>query len=121
MELNALLNTLSLYALHRFADQLEVELDVLYEKGIDGLLDLFDNLRRMIEPKEHPLSISMLNKNSVLGLYVRRMLIFFEKLAFDQVVVLYNDLKKYIEKKVTNIENSDISITSKQENFCTNM
>lgn len=117
MELNSLLNTLYIpeYALHRFADQLEVKLDMLYKKGIDGLLDLFDSLRRMIEPKEH-LPVSILNKNSVLGLYVRRMLIFFEKLAFDQVVVLYNDLKKYIEKKSIDTENSHIS-TTKQENF----
>ncbi|EZA49509.1 anaphase-promoting complex subunit 5 [Ooceraea biroi] len=119
MELSVLLNTLYApeYALHRFAAKLDMELDVLYEKGIDGLLDLFDSLRRMIEPKEHSLSVSVLNKNSVLGLYVRRMLIFFEKLAFDQVVVLYNDLKKYIDKRITDTENSDISATPKQDNF----
>lgn len=117
MELTALLDMLyePEYALHRFADQLEVELDVLYEKGVDGLLDLFDSLRRIMEPKDHSLSLPALNRNSVLGLYVRRMLIFFEKLAFDQVVILYNDLKKYIERKISNPENSDISVISKQE------
>lgn len=117
LELTALLDMLyePEYALHRFADQLEVELDVLYEKGVDGLLDLFDSLRRLMEPKDHSLSLPALNRNSVLGLYVRRMLIFFEKLAFDQVVILYNDLKKYIERKISNPENSDISVISKQE------
>ncbi|XP_029166139.1 anaphase-promoting complex subunit 5 [Nylanderia fulva] len=117
MELSTLLDMLyeSEYALHRFADQLEVELDVLDEKGVDGLLDLFDSLRRLMEPKDHSLSLPALNRNSVLGLYVRRMLIFFEKLAFDQVVTLYNDLKKYIGRKVNNPENSDISVISKKE------
>ncbi|XP_011251968.2 anaphase-promoting complex subunit 5 isoform X1 [Camponotus floridanus] len=116
MELTALLDMLyePEYALHRFADQLEVELDILYEKGVDGLLDLFDSLRRLMEPKDHSLSLSALHKNSVHGLYVRRMLIFFEKLAFDQVVTLYNDLKKYVERKVNNPENSDISEINKQ-------
>lgn len=116
MELTALLYMLyePEYALHRFADQLEVELDILYEKGVDGLLDLFDSLRRLMEPKDHSLSLPALHKNSVHGLYVRRMLIFFEKLAFDQVVTLYNDLKKYIERKVNNPENSDISEITKQ-------
>lgn len=119
MELTALLDMLyePEYALHRFADQLEVELDVLDEKGVDGLLDLFDGLRRLMEPKDHSLSLPALNRNSVLGLYVRRMLIFFEKLAFDQVVTLYNDLKKYIERKVSNPENSDISVISKKEDL----
>lgn len=116
MELTALLDMLyePEYALHRFADQLEVELDILYEKGVDGLLDLFDNLRRLMEPKDHSLSLSALHKNSVHGLYVRRMLIFFEKLAFDQVVTLYNDLKKYVERKVNNPENPNISEINKQ-------
>lgn len=117
MELTALLYMLyePEYALHRFADQLEVELDTLYEKGVDGLLDLFDGLRRLMESKDHSLSLAALNRNSVLGLYIRRILIFFEKLAFDQVVTLYNDLKKYIQRKVSNPENSDISVISKQE------
>lgn len=117
-----MLNTLYApeYALHRFADQLEVELDVLHRKGVDGLIDLFDSLRRLMALKDHSLFSPLLNKNSILGLYVRRMLVFFEKLAFDQVVTLYNDLKKYIEKKVDGSENSEIPTISKQENLSTN-
>ncbi|XP_018347045.1 PREDICTED: anaphase-promoting complex subunit 5 isoform X2 [Trachymyrmex septentrionalis] len=118
MELDALLNMLyePEYALHRFADRLEINLDAIHEKGIDQLLDLFDNLRRLMESKDHALSLPALSRNSVLGLYVRRMLIFFEKLAFDQVVALYNDMEKYVVKKIDSLENSDISI-SKQEDF----
>lgn len=118
MELNVLLNMLysTEYALHRFANQLEVQLDILCKKQVDGLLDLFDNLRRLMEPKDHALSLPALSKNSVLGLYVRRVIIFFEKLSFDQVIVLYNDLKKYIERKVRGPENLDISTITNQEN-----
>lgn len=118
MELDALLNMLyEEYALHRFADRLEINLDAIHEKGIDELLDLFDNLRRLMESKDHSLALPALSRNSVLGLYVRRMLIFFEKLAFDQVVALYNDLEKYVVKKIDSLENSDISAISKQEDL----
>lgn len=119
MELNILLNLLysTEYVLHRFANRLEEELDILYSKGIDGLLDLFNSLCRLMESKEHTLASPMLSRNSVLGLYVRRMRIFFEKLPFDQVVALYNDLKKYIERKMYNTRDSDISIISKQEDY----
>lgn len=119
MELDALLNMLyePEYALHRFADRLEINLDAIHEKGIDELLDLFDNLRRLMESKDHALALPALSRNSVLGLYVRRMLIFFEKLAFDQVVALYNEMEKYVTKKIDSLENSDISAIAKQEDF----
>jgi len=119
MELDALLNMLyePEYALHRFADRLEINLDAIHEKGIDELLDLFDNLRRLMESKDHALALPALNRNSVLGLYVRRMLIFFEKLTFNQVVALYNDLEKYVVKKIDSLDNSDVSTNSKQEDF----
>lgn len=119
MELDALLEVLyaSEYVLHRFAKQLEVQLDTLHGKGVDGLLDLFDSLRRSMEPKDHPLSLPVLNRNSVLGLYVRRMLIFFEKLPFNQVVALYNNLKKYIERKIDSLEDSDTSAIFKRDDY----
>lgn len=119
MELDALLNMLyePEYALHRFADRLEINLDAIHEKGIDELLDLFDNLRRLMESKDHALALPALSRNSVLGLYVRRMLIFFEKLAFDQVVALYNDMEKYVTKKIDSLESSDISAVPKPEDF----
>ncbi|KAL0098394.1 hypothetical protein PUN28_008359 [Cardiocondyla obscurior] len=115
MEKDALLNMLQEpeYSLHRYAGRLEINLDVIQEKGIDELLDLFDNLRRLMESKD-ALALPVLSRNSVLGLYVRRMLIFFEKLAFDQVVALHNDLEKYAREKIDSLE-SDISTISKQE------
>ncbi|XP_011643849.1 anaphase-promoting complex subunit 5 [Pogonomyrmex barbatus] len=118
MELDALLNMMyePEYSLHRFADRLEINLDAIHEKGVDELLDLFDNLRRLMESKDHALALPALSRNSVLGLYVRRMLIFFEKLAFDQVVALYNDMEKYVVKKI-DMENLDVSAISKPEDF----
>ncbi|XP_053994438.1 anaphase-promoting complex subunit 5 [Hylaeus volcanicus] len=123
MELNALLNVLYSpeYILHRFARQLEVQLNLLNGKGVEGLLDLFDSVVRLMKPTlDHSLSLPALNKNSVLGLYIRRIIIFFEKLPFDQVVSLYEALKKYLERRTSTSESSDISTGSDVEDSYSN-
>lgn len=120
MDLNTLLNILHSpeYILHRFARQMEVQLNMLTGKGVEGLLDLFDNVGRLMKPTlDHSLSLPALNKNSVLGLYIRRVIIFFEKLPFDQVVALYEALKKYLDKRINTFDGSDISTDSKTENL----
>lgn len=118
MDLNSLLNILysSEYILHRFAHELEVQLNILREEGVEGLVDLFDSVGRLMKPSlDHSLSLPALNKNSVLGLYVRRVVVFFEKLPFDQIVSLYEAIKKYVEKRVKHSETSDASTSSKAE------
>ncbi|XP_076645488.1 anaphase promoting complex subunit 5 ida isoform X1 [Halictus rubicundus] len=123
MDLNALLNVLYSpeYVLHRFAHRLEVQLNVLKGEGIEGLLDLFDSVGRLMKSTlDHSLSLPALNKNSVLGLYIRRVIIFFEKLPFDQVVSLYEALKKYLDKKANTSEISDISTGSKVDDLYAN-
>ncbi|KAF3423832.1 hypothetical protein E2986_00315 [Frieseomelitta varia] len=123
MDLNTLLNILHSpeYILHRFARQMEVQLNMLTGKGVEGLLDLFDNVGRLMKPTlDHSLSLPALNKNSVLGLYIRRVIIFFEKLPFDQVVALYEALKKYLDKRINTFDGSDISTDLKTENLYSN-
>lgn len=123
MEFGALLNVLYSpeYILHRFARQLEVQLNVLIGKGVEGLLDLFDSIGRLMKPTlDHSLSLPALNKNSVLGLYIRRVIIFFEKLPFDQVVSLYEGLKKYLDGRANSSESSDISAGSKADELYSN-
>ncbi|XP_034191300.1 anaphase promoting complex subunit 5 ida [Osmia lignaria lignaria] len=121
MEFNALLNILYSpeYILHRFAHQLEVQLNVLKGKGVEGLLDLFDSVGRLMKPTID-LALPALNKNSVLGLYIRRVIIFFEKLPFDQVVALYEALKKYLERRSNASESSGICMGSKAEDSYSN-
>lgn len=123
MELNALLTILYSpeYILYRFGRQLEVQLNLLRGKGVEGLLDLFDSVVRLMKPAlDHSLSMPALNKNSVLGLYIRRIIIFFEKLHFDQVVSVYEALKKYLERTNNNSESSDISTGSEAEDSYSN-
>lgn len=115
MELNALLKMLrsSDYVLQRFALQLEVEMAQLCEKGVEGLLELFDSLGKLMKPSlDHSLSTPALYKNSVLGLYVRRLIIFFEQLSFSQVVNLFEDYFTEFEV-VMDEDNSRMSSTSK--------
>lgn len=111
MEMYTLLHML--YAsehIYPFAHELELQLNALLDKGVEGLLELFDSLGRLMKSTlDHAISVPLLNKNSVLGLYVRRIIIFFEKLPFDQVVLLYEDLKNYVKKRSTSPENTDIS------------
>lgn len=123
MELNTLLNILYSpeYILHRFAHHMEVQLNVLRGKGVEGLLDLFDNVGRLMKPTlDHSLSLPALNKNSVLGLYIRRVIIFFEKLPFDQVVALYEALKKYLDNRINTFDGSDVSASSKTKDSYSN-
>lgn len=117
MELNTLLNTLhsSEYTLDRIADRLEFYLNVLCEEGIEKLLDLIDNLAQLMKASsDHPSSSPALNKNSVLGIYVRRIIIFFEKLQFDQVVLLYEALKQFVERKNVSSKDPNLSMSLKE-------
>ncbi|KAI4477768.1 hypothetical protein M0804_012596 [Polistes exclamans] len=111
MELYTLLNILySSEHIYSFGHELELQLNTLLEKGIEGLLDLFDNLGRLMKSTlDHAIAVPLLNKNSVLGLYVRRIIIFFEKLPFDQSILLYEDLKNYAKNKSKSPKNTDVS------------
>ncbi|XP_058790721.1 anaphase-promoting complex subunit 5 isoform X2 [Phymastichus coffea] len=49
-----------------------------------------------MKPMSDPSSLILLNKQSVLGLYVRRAIIMFQKLTFHRVVALYEQFKDYV-------------------------
>lgn len=101
MEIYTLLHMLySSEHIYSFGHELELQLNTIIDKGIDGFLDLFDSLGKLMKStiEDHAISVPLLNKNSVLGLYVRRIIIFFEKLPFDQAVLLYEDFKNYVKK-----------------------
>ena len=110
MDLRPLLNLLysSEFVLQQFAHALENELQSLNNDGVMALLNLFENLGKLTKPAmDHSLAQPLLNKNSVLGLYVRRIIIVFERLTFYQVVLLYESLKAFINDGIKNdCENS---------------
>ncbi|XP_015517721.1 anaphase-promoting complex subunit 5 [Neodiprion pinetum] len=108
------------YVLQRFAQQLEVKLDELYHKGVEGLLDLSESLMRLMDtPLDHCVAHPALNKNSVLGLYTRRIIISFEKLTFHQVVALYESFKPYWQV-LYKMENLGLSMGHKMDELLDN-
>ncbi|XP_043461028.1 anaphase-promoting complex subunit 5 [Leptopilina heterotoma] len=113
MDLRPLFNFLysSEFVLQQFAHNLENELKLLRDNGVMGLLDLFENLGKLTKSNsEHSLSQPLLNKNSVLGLYVRRIIILFERLTFYQIVLLYESLKDYIKSSINDETESSVGL-----------
>lgn len=87
------------YMLLRFVCELKELLNAIHTEDVEKLLDLFESLRRLMKPApEHPLAPPMLHKNSVLGLYIRRMIVLFESLTFDDLIILYEDFQAYVKE-----------------------
>ncbi|XP_034947106.1 anaphase-promoting complex subunit 5 [Chelonus insularis] len=98
------------HTLKRFASELEAECVVICKTGIEGLMDLFDVLTRLMKP---PLDTSvgphLLCRNSVLGLYIRRINMLFEQLSFSEGAQLYDSFVKDFEQSIirfTKFQNS---------------
>ncbi|XP_011314211.1 anaphase-promoting complex subunit 5 [Fopius arisanus] len=111
MDLKALIFALckTEYVLQRFARTMEVECVHLTNKsvGVEGLLELFDVLSRLVKsPQDHSLNSYALCRSSVLGLYVRRTIIFFEELAFSEVAQLYDAFVEDFEEAAMALANA---------------
>ncbi|XP_043287109.1 anaphase-promoting complex subunit 5 [Venturia canescens] len=106
------------YTLQRFALQLEFEMAKLCETGIEGLLELFDSLTRLMKPShDHSLSPAALYRNSVLGIYVRRIIVIFEQLPFFRVVKLYESFCAEFEIIMDQDLSNSISSLKKEESL----
>ncbi|KAJ8667297.1 hypothetical protein QAD02_008959 [Eretmocerus hayati] len=91
------------YSLTKLSAETHNELESICGSGIQGLLDLFDSLPSMMRPILEDPYICLLSKNSVLGLYVRRSLMMFEKLDFSRIVSLSEELKEYFKTPVDDV------------------
>lgn len=69
------------------------KLHVLYEEGARPLIDFFQSLSSIKESS----SEVVVSKSSVLGLFIRRMVLAFDKLSFHQVTKLHRSFKDYYE------------------------
>lgn len=100
-------------ALQRFSKNLKTECERLTNEktGIEGLLDTFDVLSRLIKSaQDHSLaSPHSLCRSSVLGLYVRRIIVFFEQLSFSEVTQLYDAFVKDVSKIVDSHDMEDLT------------
>lgn len=114
-ELKNLLNPLdSLYPVFEKFDQ---NLEDLYANGVGNLLDITDSIKLVLNKdpnqteKSSVLPNAIVSKNSVIGYFLRRFIIYFVKLSFSEVsslyqafVAYYDDWKKGLQYTVTNTD-----------------
>jgi len=93
MELKELVAMLQKVAKPKLMDKVLERLEELSEEGVRSIMDLFQTLQESLFQDPAPL----LNKTSVLGLFVRRMILAFEKLSFSQVRNLHTRYRLYYE------------------------
>ncbi|XP_071450203.1 anaphase-promoting complex subunit 5 [Hetaerina americana] len=95
-ELLSLLKTGKYALISAHVENFECQLMDVYRKGVAGLLDIIQNvIQILVEPTQ--LS-PVVNKSSVIGLYLRRIIVCIDKLSFSQVVRAYQNYKIYYEK-----------------------
>ncbi|KAH9502776.1 Anaphase-promoting complex subunit 5 [Bulinus truncatus] len=76
---------------------LEAVFDLLRSIAIDGikpLNDFFDNVSTLLSSNEKD---GMIKRESVMGIYIRRMELAYNEMSFSQVVDIYNRVKRYYE------------------------
>ncbi|XP_072399918.1 anaphase-promoting complex subunit 5 isoform X1 [Diabrotica undecimpunctata] len=86
-------------------------LATLNEEGIGNLLDIVDSLLKIMDKSDDPLnSNSSIAKTSIAGYYLRRFIVFFEKLTFSEVAKVYEDFQTYyneLEKSAKHIQTDE--------------
>ena len=70
-------------------------------EGVGGLMDLSTSLEKMISPEkrlQEEQHIPILHRASVVGLFLRRVILCFDKLNFSEVSHLYHNFKSYYQQ-----------------------
>ncbi|KAJ9592635.1 hypothetical protein L9F63_015690, partial [Diploptera punctata] len=98
-ELQAMLTSGKYNLLPAHMQSFEKKLMEIYQKGVGSILDLVQSMQRLLVEPSHMVS-PVVHKSSIIGLYMRRIMIFFDKLSFSQVVDIYQSFKRYYEKNV---------------------
>lgn len=114
-ELFKILNN-SDYTLSHYSHELELDLSAVKDGGVKEILDLFDDLEKLMKPKIDNPYMTLLNKQSILGLYVRRAIVMFQKLNFHRVVTLFEEFKSYVNDGL-DITHS-INMTLDEDDLC---
>uniref|UniRef100_A0A8D8YVF5 Anaphase-promoting complex subunit 5 n=2 Tax=Cacopsylla melanoneura TaxID=428564 RepID=A0A8D8YVF5_9HEMI len=71
--------------------------DKLLVKKIDGLMDTINNLNKMLIDLPGQVS-PLVNKSSPVGLFLRRMMLHFDKLSFPQTILVFEAFEVYIRE-----------------------
>ncbi|XP_064615999.1 anaphase-promoting complex subunit 5-like [Liolophura sinensis] len=87
--LNNLKGTLSPSLQEAFSNRLKE----FYSDGVSPIMDFFQTLSELLSTDRG----TVISKTSFLGMFIRRMILAFEKLSFSQVISLYGRFKLYYE------------------------
>jgi hypothetical protein len=84
-----------------FKDKWIEDMRQIVLEGVGGLMDLTVDLEKMVSPeKRRPEEQNMpiIHRTSVVGLFIRRIILCFDKLNFSEVSHLYHNFKQYCEQ-----------------------
>ena len=73
----------------------------IVSEGVGGLMDLSVSLEKMVSHEKRlqdDINIPLLHRASVVGLFLRRIILSFDKLNFSEVSHLYHNFKEYYEQ-----------------------
>ncbi|KAI5701226.1 hypothetical protein M8J75_007398 [Diaphorina citri] len=77
--------------------------DKILVKKIDGLMDTINNLNKMLIDLPGQMS-PLVNKSSPVGLFLRRMMLHFDKLSFPQTILVFEAFKRYVREGREQVE-----------------
>lgn len=99
-ELRAILSSGAYTLLTTHLQNFEKKLLEAHQKGVASILDLIQSLGRLMVEPSH-MAPPIVHKSSVIGLYIRRIMVLFDKLSFSQVVKIFQAFKLYYERSVS--------------------
>ncbi|XP_070532734.1 anaphase-promoting complex subunit 5-like [Ptychodera flava] len=88
-------------------------LDEVYANGLSTLIDFFQSLDKLLESIDGE---PVIHRSSIIGIFVRRMILAFDKLSFSQISKLYKLMRQYYLNKVDadmdELRNGDSNLTT---------
>ncbi|KAG5897864.1 hypothetical protein JTB14_024896 [Gonioctena quinquepunctata] len=70
----------------------------LNSQGVGNLLDIVDSLEKIMNRADDPTNSSVIAKSSIVGYYLRRFIVYFDKLTFSEVTGVYEDFQRYYQE-----------------------
>ncbi|XP_066256447.1 anaphase-promoting complex subunit 5 isoform X2 [Euwallacea similis] len=109
--------------LSSLSEKFDRNLKNLRHCGIGGLLDIVDELKQVLNGDPNQTDKSSLEanavvaKNSVIGYFLRRFIVFFEKLSFGEVTRLFQAFVRYYDDWVKGVQSIMLILQLKVDNW----
>nr|XP_023020876.1 anaphase-promoting complex subunit 5 [Leptinotarsa decemlineata] len=73
-------------------------LSTLNKLGVGNLLDIVESLQKLMNHADDPTNNGVIAKSSIVGYYLRRFNVYFDKLTFSEVTGVYENFQRYYEE-----------------------